>query len=276
MTPFQFFVYISAHRTIRKKLGGYLCPLLFVFFSLLALALVSVKAYATPFVLNVTTSNGTLTGTIDIDTVAGVATGANLLYSGGSLTRTITSAPVSQGPEPFSSTYGVNHIYDINFSDTGIQLHLSFYGSSLKSFTGAPFICTTQYFCLIQARPFVEQAISTLTLDVGADSIQSGTLLPGGPDPVTLTPGPVAFTMPILVNLTGSANTSIYYTLDGTAPSSASTRYTAPIPISATTTLSAFQQIDSLPAYPSAITTATYTYIPHPPQPAPLTPPTSS
>lgn len=62
-------------------------------------------------------------------------------------------------------------------------------------------------------------------------------------------PAPGTFGEPQQVTMTCStANSTIYYTLDGTTPTTASTRYTAPVTISATSTLRAFATASGLDA----------------------------
>jgi len=58
----------------------------------------------------------------------------------------------------------------------------------------------------------------------------------------------------------GTPGVTIYYTTDGTMPSTSSTMYSAPIPISSTETLNAIAVVTNYT--PSAITTATYTITP--------------
>ena len=71
-------------------------------------------------------------------------------------------------------------------------------------------------------------------------------------------PAQGTYTSPQKVTLTDSTqNSSIYYTLNGTTPTTGATRYTGPIPISSTTTI---KGIATAPGYSqSAVSSATYT-----------------
>lgn len=75
----------------------------------------------------------------------------------------------------------------------------------------------------------------------------------------TFTPEPGFYNSPISVSISSTtANNSIYYTTDGTTPTTSSTLYTAPITLSQTTTVKA---IATAPGYAnSMVTSATYTF----------------
>ena len=75
----------------------------------------------------------------------------------------------------------------------------------------------------------------------------------------TFTPAPGFYTSPVSVSIaSGTANASIYYTTDGTVPTTSSTLYTAPIPLSQTTTVKAIATAAGYQNSPAA--TATYTF----------------
>lgn len=75
----------------------------------------------------------------------------------------------------------------------------------------------------------------------------------------TITPESGFYTSPVSVSIaTGTANASIYYTIDGTTPTETSTLYTAPFTVSQTTTVKA---ITTAAGYVnSPVATATYTF----------------
>ena len=75
----------------------------------------------------------------------------------------------------------------------------------------------------------------------------------------TFSPAAGLYTDPISVSIaSGTANASIYYTLDGTTPTTRSTLYTEPFTISQTTTVKAIATADGYSNSP--VVTATYTF----------------
>ncbi len=86
----------------------------------------------------------------------------------------------------------------------------------------------------------------------------------GGPTPTVATPAfdPASCSFFPSTNVAISCATSgatIHYTLDGTAPTASSTPYTAPIALTATTTVKARAYAEGM--NPSAVASATYTYV---------------
>lgn len=84
---------------------------------------------------------------------------------------------------------------------------------------------------------------------------------PSGTAAITpsFTPAPGMYTSPITVNISsGTDNAAIYYTTDGTTPTTSSTLYTSPITISQTTTVKAIATAAGFSNSPVA--TATYTF----------------
>src|SRR5262249_56182399 len=90
----------------------------------------------------------------------------------------------------------------------------------------------------------------------------------------TPTFSPAAGTYPAAQSVTISDSTSgatIYYTIDGSTPTTSSTRYTAPVSISSTTTLKAIATATGFST--SAVGTAVFTITPPPPPTPPFPPP---
>ena len=96
----------------------------------------------------------------------------------------------------------------------------------------------------------------------GSDPSGSGTGSGSGSDPVTPTvaapviSGNTPFEESTSVTMSGPAGASIYYTLDGTVPTSASTAYTEAITLTDTTTVKAIAVKDGVA---SSVTTRTFT-----------------
>ncbi len=75
----------------------------------------------------------------------------------------------------------------------------------------------------------------------------------------TFSPPSISFSSPISVTLSdATAGAKIYYTTNGTTPTTSSTLYTAPISISSTTTINAIGTLSGAPN--SNVSNATYTY----------------
>ena len=75
----------------------------------------------------------------------------------------------------------------------------------------------------------------------------------------TITPASGNITGPTAVTITAAAGASIYYTTNGSEPTNASTAYTAPFNVSATTTVKAIAYETG--KNPSSVATATYTLV---------------
>jgi glucosylceramidase len=105
-----------------------------------------------------------------------------------------------------------------------------------------------------------------LILSLLASNCCGGAATSPPPPPATATPSfwPIAGSYsPIPVTISdATTGATIYYTTDGTAPTTASTRYTQPVALSATATL---QAIALAPGFSqSAVAFAAYTIAPHP------------
>ncbi len=99
----------------------------------------------------------------------------------------------------------------------------------------------------------------------GSSPITSGTytIVPTPSAPV-FSPVPGSYATAQSVSITSAGATSIYYTTNGTTPTTASTLYTGPVSIAATTKLSAIG-VDA--AGSSPVTSGTYTILPPPSAP---------
>ncbi|HXB01788.1 MAG TPA: chitobiase/beta-hexosaminidase C-terminal domain-containing protein [Opitutaceae bacterium] len=93
----------------------------------------------------------------------------------------------------------------------------------------------------------------------GSSPVTSGTYTIVPPSAPVFTPAPGTYPTAQLVSITSANSTLIYYTTDGTTPTTASTLYTGTILISTTTTLSAIG-VDA--ASLSPVTSGTYTILP--------------
>lgn len=93
----------------------------------------------------------------------------------------------------------------------------------------------------------------------------SATTLPPASTPIfSILPGTYASGGPLLIS-NGMANASIYYTTDGSTPTTTSTLYTGPIQVSSTETV---QAIATAPGYiNSSVASASYTLLSTPPPP---------
>jgi hypothetical protein len=95
-------------------------------------------------------------------------------------------------------------------------------------------------------------------------------VLPTPPAAPVLNPSSGTYTAPLSVSITDSANgAAIYYTTDGTTPTTSSTRYNSPVslPTNATTTINAIA-VNSIGS--STMTSGRYTVNPPPPPAAPV------
>jgi hypothetical protein len=93
---------------------------------------------------------------------------------------------------------------------------------------------------------------------VGTWSLTSNTSPTGGVATPMITPAAGTYNAPVSVTITDSTpNSTIYYSTDGSAPTTMSAQYSSPFTISKTTTVNAFATANGLAA--SAIASAVYT-----------------
>ncbi len=168
-------------------------------FSALCLILFCIgSAEATSFNLNATLPSGTIGGTLQIDTVAGLFTGANVDVMLNGNNYLFTSAPSSQGVYT-DAVLRASHVsyYYGNFQDgIGDDLFLSVYQTaSLVGYTGAAPLCSLTNFCVaFHAGPDSYYSFgSTVSLPAAglsnSEALTIGTLTPTSvvtPEPGTL------------------------------------------------------------------------------------------
>ncbi len=154
------------------------------------------SAEATSFNLNATLPSGTIGGTLQIDTVAGLFTGANVDVMLNGNNYLFTSAPSSQGvyTDAVLQASHVSYYYG-NFQDgIGDNLFLSVYQTaSLVGYTGAAPLCSLTNFCVaFHAGPDSYYSFGSAvrsSASGNADAVTVGTLTPAStvtPEPGTL------------------------------------------------------------------------------------------
>ena len=160
-----------------------------------------------------------------------------------------TAEPViNPGSESFSPSVQVT----ITDSTPGATIYYTTDGST-------PTISSTQY-----ARPITVTSTETINAFATAASYTPSSMasatytLQTQAQMPTFSPAPGTYSSSQSVSVSDAApNATIYYTTDGSTPTTSSTRYTGPITVSTTTTLNA---IASAPNYTqSAVASATYT-----------------
>ncbi len=175
--------------------------------------------YAGPFTVSTTTTIKAI--------AAGVGYGASAVASG---TYTITAYGPTFSPGPFGS-FNAPTAVTLTDRSPGVTIYYTTDGS-------APTTASTQY-----TGPFTVSTTTTVKSiavggGYGASTVASGTYTITAFAP-TFSPGPFGtFSAPQPVTLTDrSPGVTIYYTTDGSTPTTASTQYTGPITVSTTTTV---------------------------------------
>lgn len=173
---------------------------------------------------------------------------------------TITSAPAVVAPVTFnppSGNFNTNISVALSTETAGATIHYTVDGSAPTRTSevyvpGIPIAVsastTIKAFAVKDGLSDSEVTAASYTLESVMTEVQ----------PVSFDPASGSFTDSVSVTLTTpTLGATIYYTLDGSAPTTASTKYTDPLVITTTSTLRAFATKTG--AANSAVTTATYT-----------------
>ena len=190
--------------------------------------------------------------TTTINAIA-VASGYN---NSGEATATYTiSAPVAATPtfSPAAGTFTSTQSVSIADTTTGASIYYTLDGStpttsSTKYSAAISIASTTTINAIAVATGFSNSAVATGVFTITVPTVATP----------TFSPAPGTFTSAQSVALSDTtAGAAIYYTLDGTTPSTTSTLYSTAIPVSATTTIKAIAVASGFAT--SALATGTYT-----------------
>jgi LysM repeat protein len=167
------------------------------------------------------------------------------LLNGEQLAATPTLSP---GAGSFSGSLAVT----ISDATTGATIYYTLDGSmptvaSAVYSTPITITATTTIRAIASAAGYLQSAVTSATY---VDSVQAAT--------PTFSPGGGTFAQPLSVTISDStAGATIYYTTDGTTPTTASTQYTVPVLVSTTETLKAIAVASGL--INSSVASAAYT-----------------
>ena len=195
---------------------------------------------ATKFVIPVVTNGKVYVGTADFLSVYGLLGG----------TQQAATPVLSPGSQSFAGSLSVT----ITDSTSGASLFYTTDGSTPTTastkYTGAITVNTTQTIkAIASASGFLQSAVASATY-----TLQSQTLAP------TFSPGPGSFNTAQNVTLTsGTSGAKIYYTTNGTTPTTSSTLYSGPVSVTSTTTINAIAAATGLSNSP--VSTATYSIV---------------
>jgi hypothetical protein len=177
---------------------------------------------------------------------------------GGSNGSSNTTPPAQSAATPTFSpaggTYTAAQTVTLSDSTTGASIYYTLDGSTptnTSTLYSKPFtVSTTTTVNAIAAEPpnYLNSSVATATYTIN---------LPVAATP-TFSPAPATYTSPQTVTLSDSTSgAALYYTTDGSTPTTASTLYSAPIAVSATTTINAIAVASGYSN--SAVATGTYT-----------------
>ncbi len=160
---------------------------------------------------------------------SGTTMNAHLVYDGTNLTMTLTDTP----PDASTPVHTFTHAWPINIPQIvgGNTAYVGFTGG-----TGG----------------------NTSSQKVESWTFTSTVSPTGGVSTPIFSPAAGNFTAPVSVTITDATpNSTIYYTTDGSAPTTMSSQYSAPFTVSSTATVNAFATANGMTA--SAVASATYT-----------------
>jgi hypothetical protein len=164
------------------------------------------------------------------------------------------SSPTAATPTftPTPGSYAASQTVTLGDSTSGATIYYTTNGatpttSSTKYTTGIPVTASTTISAIAVASGYLNSGVATGVYTIGAQA-----------EPPVFTPGGGSYTSSQPVTITDASPTpTIYYTTNGTTPTHSSAVYSAAIPVSATTTITAIASspgmIDSAPV------SATYT-----------------
>ncbi len=196
--------------------------------------------------------NGTVPFSINSsDDLTGTYVDASVVFHGFVLAASAAAAMPSFSPP--AGTYTSPLMVTISDATAGATIYYTTDGStpttSSTVYTGPFAVNSTATIKAIAAAPgFANSAIATATYTIAAAT-------------PTFSPASGTYTSPQTVALSdGTAGATIYYTTNGTTPTTTSTKYTSTITVNSTETIEAIAAAPGLAN--SAVATATYTFNP--------------
>ena len=202
---------------------------------------------------------GSFNNTVTVS-IADATTGATIYYTTNGTTPT-TSSTAYTAPLTFTTT---TTLKAVAYGGTGVGA--STVTSGTYTITGsAPALSISQ----AGANPIIgtnsnsnsgTDNSNTAGTGVGTSPVASGTYNLIASTPVLSPPAKETFSAPLSVMLSDATpGATIFYTTNGTAPTTASTLYTGPIPVATTTTIKAIAAGKDIG--PSSVVTETYTLV---------------